>query len=186
MRGATTMTRMLGLIVAAVLAASAAWADQGTVQDSRDPDERMDPVQATHGHAEDLDGVLAHAVSAAEPWADGDLYRVVLKIWIPSTGDKWDRKIVATTNAFDDETRSSWQALVYDGKGHIRGHANAWRPDDQTFRIELSKWLLDPDIASYRWMIRVVSACQPAGEGQLCGGPKVDRVPDEGRVLHRL
>lgn len=179
-------SKLLVLVLSVVLAASGASADQKTVQDPRDEDQGMDPVEATHGHAEDLGGVLVHTVTADIPWADGDLYELEFRIWLPNRTKKWDRRIVVTSNAFDDESRSSWQALFYDKKGRIRGHANAWRPDDRSFRIEFSRRLLPLKFNNYRWVVRATVACKAPEDAQLCGGPKLDRVPDSGKVRHKL
>lgn len=179
-------TRVVITMMLVVLMGSSALADQKTVQDPRDEDQRMDPVEATHGHADNLDDVLAHTVTAAALWEDGDLYELEVRIWLPNRTKQWDRRIVVASNRIDDETRSSWEALFFDKRDRIRGHANAWRPDERSLRIEFSRRLLPAKFDTYRWVVRAIVGCRSAEDGGLCGGPKLDRVPDSGKVRHNL
>lgn len=180
---------LVPVALALLMVTSSASADQASVVDTQNPDQAMDPVEATHGHSGDLDDVLVHTVLAREPWHDGDLYKLELRMWFPNKTATWDRKIVVTLNDIDEESRSSWQALFKDKRGRIRGHANAWRSNDRSLRIEFSRRLLPMKFDSYRWVARATVPCQPppdAPHAQPCGGPRLDRVPNSGKVLHKL
>jgi hypothetical protein len=167
------------LMVGAFTLASEVAADTKAIEDSRDEEQIVDPVEATHSHHESLRGVLVHTVRMAEPWEDGDLLGINMNIWLPDQDREPDRYVVLGFNA-----DRSMSVTVYNWSGGLRGHGNAWMVDDRTIRIEFARRLLGRRLSHYRWKLTVSFRCN-APEGTVCA-PQRDLVPDRGKVLHDL
>lgn len=171
---------LLGVFVAGFgLVPTAAGADTKSVPDERTESQKVDPVEATHGHHESLRGVLVHTFRMAEPWQDGDLFGIQLQVWLPDDDRAPDRVVYISSNP-----DGSMYALVDDQRGRTRGYGNAWLVDDRTVRLDLPKPLLTRNLRSYQWAVIVSFACS-APEGATCI-PEKDRVPNRGRVRHKL
>ena len=177
------LARRLGVVLAALaLAAPAlAGADDVSVSDPADPDEMMDPVLAQAAHARH--GVLVHTITADRPFADGDLYRLVLVLHATRHGRRTSARRVVVT---PPSGPPPWRAPVRDSHGRAVGSAAVSRPTDRSIAIELRRRLLGRRARGYLWFAVATTACRPAEPGALCGGPKRDRVPDTGMVRHRL
>jgi hypothetical protein len=175
---------LLAAFTIAALAAVEGMADTKTVTDPVDhPLMSLDPVRATHGHSGER--LLVHTLRAKEAWAGGDLFELEIEIWLTRRGGRPDRTVVVEqpqTPNFDPEV------TVRNRRGDVIGRGKASRPNDRSVRVEFRRRLLgiNPPPRAYRWAIQLTSSCKAPPDGGLCGGPKYDRVPDRGRVIHRL
>ena len=174
------------LVCGSSLCVAAADADTRTIVDPPNA-QRADPVTVTYGHARQP-GVLLHRFVTREPWVAGDLGNGVLSLWVNRRArGRPDRTITVEMNEVEalPFPPTSWVGVVRDRRGRFLGHANAWQPGTQSFRIEFAKRLLGQRVRGYRWVMVVTGGCVPLVPGTLCGGPRQDRVPDRGAVLHQ-
>ena len=168
-------------------AAAVAAADTRSISDPPNA-QAADPLTVTHGHLARQPGVLVHRVATRQAWVGSALGNLRLNIWVNRRArGRPDRTIDATVNEVEalPFAPNSWEAIVRDRRGRFVGHANAWQPGLRSFRLEFAKRLLGARVRSYRWAMVVSSSCEPVAPGALCGGPRQDRVPDRGAVLHR-
>ena len=174
------------LVCGVLLSVGAADADMRTIVDPPNA-QRADPVSVTHGHARQP-GVLVHRFVTRQAWVSGDLGSVALSNWVNRQArGRPDRTIAVEMNEVEalPFPPTSWVGVVRDKRGRFLGHANAWQSGTHSFRIELAKRLLGRRVRSYRWVMGVTGGCIPREPLALCGGPRRDRVPDRGAVLHR-
>lgn len=166
-------------VVGLMLISGSSVADTRPVEDERDTSQRVDPIEATHGHHDSLRGVLVHTVQMAEPWAEGDLLGMELQMWLGDGDASVDRLVHVGFNP-----DGTMYGLVDNERGRTIGYANVWKPDDQTVRLDLPRELVSRGARSYRWALTVSFACD-APEGAPCM-PAKDRIPNQGKVRHRI
>lgn len=165
-------------LAAVMMVTSYAGADTRSIEDGRDPEQKVDPVAATHGHHESFSRILVHSIEMAEAWADGDLFGFEVRVWLPDGDRAMDRLVGIGFNP-----DRSMYARIDDERGRTIGYGNVWMEDEQTVRLEFSRSSLG-NVASYRWALIASFACEPPAGGECM--PQRDRVPDKGRVRHRL
>lgn len=174
------------LVCGGSLCAAVADADMRTIVDPPNA-QRADPVSVTYGHARQP-GVLLHRFATRQAWVSGDLGPVSVSLWVNRRArGRPDRTIAVEMNEVEalPFPPTSWVGVVRDKRGRFLGHANAWQSGTHSFRIEFAKRLLGRRVRSYRWVMVVTGGCIPREPLALCGGPRRDRVPDRGAVLHR-
>lgn len=154
------------------------------VADGPDPAMLVDPRSAS---SVERGGWLVHdfTVSDESACVFSGLYEVDLAIHFRASRRRPDRRVVISRDRFDGKV---WRGDVLDARGRRRGAVRGRTTGCRRFEWRVRRSALPRELRRYHWSLTVMSACRPREdiEYALCGGPKLDRLPDGGTVTQRL
>ena len=81
-----------------------------------------------------------------------------------------------------------WHGTLVDRRGERRATVRGRATGCHRFEWRIRRSTLPRGLRRYHWALQVKSACRPRTdiEYALCGGPKLDLVPDAGTVAQPL